>query len=846
MLGFAPLGSRALGSPRQALVRRISIASVLPGLRSESTVSRGRIVTSASVMLGLRSSATLSRVRQLEVAGTIRGLQSEAFLGEPGIVSLVTLPGLTSAATIEARTQIQSSAVLGALSGVGSLSAKQELRASASFALLTSGLVGSTVSLEAEVSLGLQTQSSLELATFLRSESTLPGLTSAAFMPEPETAVVFQFANFAESRLAYSIGPTDGILRIPPQDSDRFPQPDESHHRFALVLTDGQQMPEIVWCRRNFFGDLIVDRAKEKTDAKHWRAGTLVMNAPTAASLGYVASGGQSGALLELEAKLGLALARIATLAQVIVTDQDAFALYQQTVTAKFDESQGSINTLSQAFADLNSAWAEYQVLVTASTALSSARALQALTATVTNSTSLVTLQTFLRATVGDPDDPLSVAEYNERIQAFADFDEAQTTINLDLGARIGANEAGLASEIIIRADADGALASRIDQFTASTEVDIGALTARLATEETARATADGAMTTRLDQADSKFAGTLGSTLLSRITTEETTRASETGTLASRASTLESQFSGATGSVLLSRIATEESTRSSADSTLASRSTTLESQFAGTTGSPLLSKVTTIEGTIAGAGGLDAWWEKMAIAGTSVAGIRARAQSEGGSTLGIIGEVISLYNSVAGVAEQVLQASGGNVYIRKKLYLGTSGEIELDPEYPAVTWTRGAVRLAQGAGIGVSADLVMWFGPSSIGVPSMTKANSIFALATDGKVYYGGTELDPGGGATFFAEADRALAFGSRTTAGMGQTAVVNIKISNAKGAVSYDWAGDAGWTVYASSAASTGFGHPLTTPGEQVTGTQICRVHDAGSDKSFNITVRSAVIYNI
>lgn len=58
----------------------------------------------------------------------------------------------------------------------------------------------------------------------------------------------------------------------------------------------------------------------------------------------------------------------------------------------------------------------------------------------------------------------------------------------------------------------------------------------------------------------------------------------------------------------------------------------------------------------------------------------------------------------------------------------------------------GSYHLAQGAGFGASSDLIMWFGPSSVAIGSMTKTNGVWALATDGLVYYGAAELETGGG----------------------------------------------------------------------------------------------------
>jgi hypothetical protein len=45
---------------------------------------------------------------------------------------------------------------------------------------------------------------------------------------------------------------------------------------------------------------------------------------------------------------------------------------------------------------------------------------------------------------------------------------------------------------------------------------------------------------------------------------------------------------------------------------------------------------------------------------------------------------------------------------------------------------------------GSSSDLLMWFGPTSVSLNSETKTNGYFALATDGKVYYGADELAGG------------------------------------------------------------------------------------------------------
>jgi hypothetical protein len=62
--------------------------------------------------------------------------------------------------------------------------------------------------------------------------------------------------------------------------------------------------------------------------------------------------------------------------------------------------------------------------------------------------------------------------------------------------------------------------------------------------------------------------------------------------------------------------------------------------------------------------------------------------------------------------------------------------------------TGGSIRLTSGsyvvhidAGFGVSSDLLMWFGLSSVAEGSATKTNGVFALGTDGKAYHNNAEL---------------------------------------------------------------------------------------------------------
>ena len=49
--------------------------------------------------------------------------------------------------------------------------------------------------------------------------------------------------------------------------------------------------------------------------------------------------------------------------------------------------------------------------------------------------------------------------------------------------------------------------------------------------------------------------------------------------------------------------------------------------------------------------------------------------------------------------------------------------------------------MVRGSDFGASSNLMEWYGSTGIAVSSCTIANSIWAVANDGKVYYGGAEL---------------------------------------------------------------------------------------------------------
>lgn len=88
---------------------------------------------------------------------------------------------------------------------------------------------------------------------------------------------------------------------------------------------------------------------------------------------------------------------------------------------------------------------------------------------------------------------------------------------------------------------------------------------------------------------------------------------------------------------------------------------------------------------------------------------------------------------------------------------------------------------------GSSSDLILWYGPDSVSLNSETKTNGVFALATDGKVYYGNAEL-LGASDPFTADIS-AAANGVRSGAGSVTSNSVTATFSNGSGGgVTYRW----------------------------------------------------------
>lgn len=139
-----------------------------------------------------------------------------------------------------------------------------------------------------------------------------------------------------------------------------------------------------------------------------------------------------------------------------------------------------------------------------------------------------------------------------------------------------------------------------------------------------------------------------------------------------------------------------------------------------------------------------------------------------GSMAGLVGTALILSNVLGTQVVEALKLIGGEAYFSAP-----------------VSVTISSRRLTIGPGFGVSNGLVLWFGPSSTAIGSMSRTNGYFALGTDGKVYYGAAELGGGG---MSAELTRTYVVGSRSGAGSVTTPTTTIEVSGTSESVTYRW----------------------------------------------------------
>jgi hypothetical protein len=135
--------------------------------------------------------------------------------------------------------------------------------------------------------------------------------------------------------------------------------------------------------------------------------------------------------------------------------------------------------------------------------------------------------------------------------------------------------------------------------------------------------------------------------------------------------------------------------------------------------------VTTNASAIATVNGAAAFWETIVSAsGGDLSAVRLKAGASG-AYIELISTVLRLANVSNGAVIEVMRAISGEAYFSRP-----------------ISSDSGARRVTIGPGYGVSGqEVVLWFGPVGTAPSGQSRTNGYFALGTDGKVYYGASEL---------------------------------------------------------------------------------------------------------
>jgi len=219
----------------------------------------------------------------------------------------------------------------------------------------------------------------------------------------------------------------------------------------------------------------------------------------------------------------------------------------------------------------------------------------------------------------------------------------------------------------------------------------------------------------------------------------------------------------------------------------------------------------------------EARFEATAAAGGNVAQLKIRADTSG-SLAGLVAGAISFANTVGDTVVEAMKLVVGEVFFMRPIYIDAGGRRLIVG--PGSTW-------------------VLWFGPNTINAAGATRTNGYFCLGTDGKVYYGSSELGGGGGDS----ALRSTIGGSAGAATQGATWVNagTTTFSNlpAGGTIKIFASGNAqgGMTVEGSGLGTTVNGEARVLRGATVLATGQLIASVAGGDASASILIPTTPI---
>lgn len=208
--------------------------------------------------------------------------------------------------------------------------------------------------------------------------------------------------------------------------------------------------------------------------------------------------------------------------------------------------------------------------------------------------------------------------------------------------------------------------------------------------------------------------------------------------------------------------------------------------------------------------------------GTAIAKLVLEASAGGGNPARIGLRDGSGGSSIALVAEQI--------------FFGDDTVFE--DTYNTIYVESGGYRLRILGPFPASGDLVIWYGADSVALNSETKTNGIFALATDGKVYFGANDLSNEVGGMSLAMTG---GFYSGASGSGKLTGDLNCTATNTTGTVSYLWTcSDPAVSFTAPTSATTQAQRDITG---SVTAVARCLVTDSSGSKEGSAQARWTVI---
>lgn len=287
--------------------------------------------------------------------------------------------------------------------------------------------------------------------------------------------------------------------------------------------------------------------------------------------------------------------------------------------------------------------------------------------------------------------------------------------------------------------------------------------------------------------------------LSASISSEATTRATADSALASSITSLTAAYQAA-DTTLQANITSEASTRASADTAIASSVTTLTATVATNTAniSTNATAIATVDGKLTASYGIT-----VDVNGR-IAGLKLLSNGST-SSIEFTASTFKVYNGTT--TETPFEISGGvvkiktaNVGVLTAANISVANLAALSADLGTITagqlnLTSGSYVVRHGAGFGASSDLVMWYGLSSIAQGSATKTNGVFALATDGKVYYGALAVVAPITMSFSPSSVSYSAAGAG-----GQSNAITVTPSGGTGSYTYQWY----VAIFAYSGAST------------------------------------------